>query len=33
MIFALFLGQEGSIAFPGKNVYPVLGRALINIYY
>lgn len=29
MIAALLLGREGSIGFPGKNVYPVLGRPLM----
>ncbi|MEK9643926.1 MAG: cytidylyltransferase [Alphaproteobacteria bacterium] len=29
MICALLLGREGSSGFPGKNVYPVLGRPLI----
>lgn len=28
MIPALILGRKGSTAFPGKNVYPVLGRKL-----
>lgn len=28
MICALLLGREGSTGFPGKNVYPVLGRPL-----
>ncbi len=28
MICALLLGREGSASFPGKNVYPVLGRPL-----
>lgn len=30
MIAALLLGREGSEGFPGKNVYPVLGRALME---
>lgn len=30
MIVALMLGREGSEGFPGKNVYPVLGRALME---
>lgn len=30
MIAALLLGREGSIGFPGKNVYPVLGRPLME---
>ena len=29
MIVALILGREGSIGFPGKNIYPVLGRPLM----
>lgn len=29
MIYALLLGREGSSGFPGKNVYPVLGRPLM----
>jgi hypothetical protein len=29
MICALLLGREGSVGFPGKNVYPVLGRPLM----
>ena len=29
MIVALMLGREGSLGFPGKNVYPVLGRPLM----
>lgn len=29
MICALLLGREGSSGFPGKNVYPVLGRPLM----
>lgn len=29
MIAALLLGREGSAGFPGKNVYPVLGRPLV----
>lgn len=28
MIAALLLGREGSVGFPGKNLYPVLGRPL-----
>jgi len=28
MIAALLLGRKGSIEFPGKNLYPVLGRPL-----
>jgi hypothetical protein len=28
MICALLLGREGSTGFPGKNIYPVLGRPL-----
>lgn len=29
MIGALLLGREGSLGFPGKNIYPVLGRPLM----
>jgi len=29
MIAALLLGREGSVGFPGKNIYPVLGRPLM----
>ena len=29
MIAALLLGRKGSIGFPGKNLYPVLGRPLM----
>ncbi|OGR89172.1 MAG: cytidylyltransferase [Elusimicrobia bacterium RIFCSPLOWO2_01_FULL_59_12] len=29
MICALLLGREGSIAFPGKNLHPLLGRPLV----
>lgn len=29
MICALLLGREGSVGFPGKNVYPVMGRPLV----
>src|SRR5947209_3365875 len=29
MICALLLGREGSSGFPGKNVYPVMGRPLV----
>ena len=29
MIAALMLGREGSTGFPGKNIYPVLGRPLM----
>jgi hypothetical protein len=28
MIVALLIGRKGSIGFPGKNLYPVLGRPL-----
>lgn len=28
MIVALMLGRKGSVGFPGKNLYPVLGRPL-----
>lgn len=30
MISALLLGREGSVGFPGKNLYKVLGRALME---
>jgi CMP-N-acetylneuraminic acid synthetase len=30
MICALLLGREGSSGFPGKNIYPILGRPLIS---
>lgn len=30
MIVSLLLGREGSLAFPGKNTYPVLGRPLME---
>ncbi|MHC9543660.1 MAG: cytidylyltransferase [Vulcanimicrobiota bacterium] len=30
MIAAILLGREGSVGFPGKNLYPVLGRALME---
>jgi len=29
MIAALLIGREGSLGFPGKNIYPVLGRPLM----
>jgi hypothetical protein len=29
MVCALLIGREGSSGFPGKNVYPVLGRPLV----
>ena len=29
MIAALLLGREGSVGFPGKNTFPVLGRPLM----
>lgn len=29
MICALMLGREGSRSFPGKNVYPILGRPMM----
>ena len=29
MIVALLLGREGSVGFPGKNTYPILGRPLL----
>ncbi|MDD3905566.1 MAG: cytidylyltransferase [Candidatus Omnitrophica bacterium] len=28
MVAALLLGREGSVGFPGKNMYPVLGKPL-----
>jgi hypothetical protein len=30
MIAALLIGREGSIGFPGKNIYPVLGKPLMT---
>ena len=30
MIAAILIGREGSTGFPGKNVYPVLGRPLVS---
>lgn len=30
MIVALLIGREGSIGFPGKNLYPVSGRPLME---
>ena len=30
MIAALLLGREGSVGFPGKNTFPVLGRPLMQ---
>ena len=30
MIAALLLGREGSVGFPGKNTFPVLGRPLMH---
>lgn len=30
MIAALLLGRKGSVGFPGKNLYPVLGRPLMT---
>ncbi|NVJ91159.1 MAG: cytidylyltransferase [Methylocystaceae bacterium] len=29
MIVAILIGREGSTGFPGKNLYPVLGRPLV----
>jgi len=29
MIVALMIGREGSVGFPGKNVYPVLGKPMM----
>lgn len=30
MICAILIGREGSVGFPGKNFYPVLGRPLME---
>ena len=30
MIAALLLGRKGSVGFPGKNMYPILGRPLME---
>lgn len=30
MIAAILIGREGSTGFPGKNIYPVLGRPLVS---
>ena len=30
MISALLIGREGSVGFPGKNIYPVLGKPLME---
>ena len=30
MVVALVLGREGSKGFPGKNIYPVLGRPMMS---
>jgi hypothetical protein len=30
MIVALMIGREGSVGFPDKNIYPVLGRPLMT---
>jgi len=30
MIAALLLGREGSVGFPGKNLYSILGRAMME---
>jgi len=30
VIAALLLGREGSVGFPGKNLYPVVGRSLME---
>jgi hypothetical protein len=30
MIAALMMGREGSVGFPKKNIYPVMGRALME---
>ena len=29
MVVALMIGREGSVGFPDKNIYPVLGRPLM----
>ena len=29
MICAILIGREGSTGFPGKNIYPILGRPLV----
>ena len=29
IVVALLLGREGSVSFPGKNTYPVMGRPLL----
>jgi len=29
MIAALMIGREGSVGFPGKNVYPILGKPMM----
>ena len=28
IVCALMIGRKGSVGFPGKNIYPVLGRPL-----
>ena len=30
MVVALMLGREGSIGFPGKNIFPILGRPMMS---
>ena len=30
MVAALLIGRQGSVGFPGKNTYPVLGRAFME---
>ena len=30
MIAALLIGREGSVGFPGKNLYPILGRPMLE---
>ena len=30
MVVALMLGREGSIGFPGKNTFPILGRPMMS---
>lgn len=30
MVAALLIGRKGSVGFPGKNTYPVMGRAFME---
>ena len=30
MISALLVGRKGSVGFPGKNIYPILGKPLAH---